>query len=379
MECPYGQDERNCMRLSDNMGDVGAGLLEVFHPATKDWRPACVEDDWQDRASTEFICDLMGYKHANASQLSLGMGGVMPPAMNHGTVPVHKTTLAELYPRLRNCSAHTPSVNLSCYNYKCGRRRQQRSTRIIGGSPSRVGDWPFLAALLGGPEKVFYCAGVLISDQWLLTASHCVGNLSTNNYSGWTIQLGMTRRNSHSFFGQTIKVKTVLQHPDYNMAHDNDVALFQLKEKVKFNEHLLPVCLPPADYDLKPGTNCTVIGWGKKENNVSSYETTVNEAIVPILNRSLCNSWLSEQSLKVTEGMICAGYEIGGTDACQGDSGGPLLCPDEKDPGRWVVVGIVSWGIKCAHPRLPGVYAYVPKYVQWIQHKMREDNDAVLD
>lgn len=44
------------------MGDVGSGNLEVFHPATKDWRPACVEDDWQDRASTEFICDLMGYR-----------------------------------------------------------------------------------------------------------------------------------------------------------------------------------------------------------------------------------------------------------------------------------------------------------------------------
>lgn len=56
-------------------------------------------------------------------------------------------------------------------------------------------------------------------------------SLSTNNYSGWTIQLGMTRRNSHSFFGQTIKVKTVLQHPDYNMAHDNDVALFQVGQR----------------------------------------------------------------------------------------------------------------------------------------------------
>jgi len=49
------------------------------------------------------------------------------------------------------------------------------SARIVGGSESSPGDWPFLAALLGGPEEVFYCAGVIISDQWVLTASHCVG------------------------------------------------------------------------------------------------------------------------------------------------------------------------------------------------------------
>lgn len=47
--------------------------------------------------------------------------------------------------------------------------------RIVGGAEAAPGDWPFLAALLGGPEQIFYCAGVLIADQWVLSASHCVG------------------------------------------------------------------------------------------------------------------------------------------------------------------------------------------------------------
>lgn len=105
----------------------------------------------------------------------------------------------------------------------------------------------------------------------------------------------------------------------------------------------------------------------------------MNEVNVPVLNRDLCNEWLVH--LNVTDGMICAGYSEGGKDgkyyknpsykiryffikllfiynlACQGDSGGPLLCRDSSDRERYFVAGIVSWGVKCANPKLPGVYA----------------------
>lgn len=59
----------------------------------------------------------------------------------------------------------------------------------------------------------------------------------------------------------------------------------------------------------------------------------------------------------------------------QGDSGGPLLCPFDRHKDRWFVGGIVSWGIKCAHPHLPGVYANVPKYVSWIKEQMEKHSD----
>lgn len=120
------------------------------------------------------------------------------------------------------------------------------------------------------------------------------------NLNDWTIQLGMTRRHSHAHYGQKIKVRKVIPHPQYNdvVAHDNDIALFQVRPTMKkkapyrlylftiflsfrrlfffrsqlatrvaFHDHLLPVCLPPSDMkELVAGTNCTVIGWGKKED-----------------------------------------------------------------------------------------------------------------
>lgn len=66
----------------------------------------------------------------------------------------------------------------------------------------------------------------------------------------------------------------------------------------------------------------------------------------------------------VTPGMLCAGVlDVGGRDACQGDSGGPLVHNGN------ILVGVTSWGYRCAEAEYPGVNARVSFYSAWIvQH-----------
>ena len=71
----------------------------------------------------------------------------------------------------------------------------------------------------------------------------------------------------------------------------------------------------------------------------------------------------------ITDNMLCAREEGGGEDSCQGDSGGPLIIRGNNASGD-VQVGVVSWGISCASPDYPGVYARVSSQYEWIRSEV---------
>ena len=103
--------------------------------------------------------------------------------------------------------------------------------------------------------------------------------------------------------------------------------------------------------------NCIFLG-GSAPNNLQYVR-------VPAITNDQCNS---DYGGSITSSMLCAGYRgVGGKDACQGDSGGPYVC---NNNGNAVIAGVVSWGIGCAHPNYPGVYARVTKVLNWVKNNM---------
>ena len=59
---------------------------------------------------------------------------------------------------------------------------------------------------------------------------------------------------------------------------------------------------------------------------------------------------------------ICAGDD--GKGICRwGDYGGSLIV---QENGHYAVVGVISWGYRCAEPGFPGIYARVTARLDWI-------------
>lgn len=49
---------------------------------------------------------------------------------------------------------------------------RSKDPRVVGGIASNPGAWPWLIALY--QDGIFHCGGVILSEQWVLTAAHCV-------------------------------------------------------------------------------------------------------------------------------------------------------------------------------------------------------------
>ncbi|KAG8229092.1 hypothetical protein J437_LFUL009561 [Ladona fulva] len=134
-----------------------------------------------------------------------------------------------------------------------------------------------------------------------------------------------------------------------------------VKER-RWSRYIAPICLPSerSRDETFTGQRPTVVGWGT--TYYGGKESTVQRQVeLPVWRNEECNRSYYQP---ITSAFICAGLSEGGKDACQGDSGGPLML---KRGGRWIQIGIVSFGNKCGEAGYPGVYTRVTHYLDWIK------------
>ncbi|XP_071963552.1 mannan-binding lectin serine protease 1-like, partial [Antedon mediterranea] len=118
--------------------------------------------------------------------------------------------------------------------------------RIYGGRRAVAGSWPWQALLRIRRTKWDYvesiCGGVLINDQWILTAAHCLNDTTTPFGRGVLppssvdIFLGSNELSSQEDKEVYYPEKCVM-HPkfDVNAAFDADIALIKLNQSVQFD------------------------------------------------------------------------------------------------------------------------------------------------
>ncbi|XP_050193887.1 coagulation factor XI-like isoform X3 [Myiozetetes cayanensis] len=238
-----------------------------------------------------------------------------------------------------------------------------RNIRIVGGTDSSPGEWPWQVSLhVKLSRQRHLCGGSIISNRWILTAAHCVTSLANPNI--WRVYAGILKQSEINEDTPFFKVEEIIVHPQYKYAQTGyDIALMKLAKPMNFTDLQLPICLPSKEDTNIFYTDCWVIGWGYRKEK-GRVQDILQKAPIPLMSTEECQARYRKR--RIGDKVICAGYDEGGRDACKGDSGGPLACRHEE---VWYLVGITSWGEGCARPRQPGVYTKVAEYSDWILEK----------
>ncbi|XP_053687417.1 transmembrane protease serine 9-like [Sabethes cyaneus] len=253
---------------------------------------------------------------------------------------------------------------------QCGIPMIEGNELIVNGQDTAPGDWPWHAAIYHrkGRSVDYACGGTIISEQYILTAAHCVMNVANSFQLAPNrifVRLGIHDLDVvNPIFVQQHEVGKIYKFENFTRLID-DIALLELSTLIRFNTYVQPACM-----NLEPnatGEYGTVVGWGLTESDEVS--PVLKKADIPVVDPVTClktDRVLFGQTLH--EGLFCAGY-TNGTAVCNGDSGGGLVF---KRANTWFLGGIVAFsqirsdGSNRCFTKGYGAFTKVHHYLSWI-------------
>lgn len=174
-----------------------------------------------------------------------------------------------------------------------------------------------------------YCSAVLIGNDQVLTAAHCINSEEEPVYLALGLGLDTIER-------ATIRRGMAIIHPDYRIGSDqmtyNDIALINLTDNVSNPSHMSPTELAGID-DFAPGSKVIIAGYGylgyrEGAGFISNTEDRLFQASTVISSFDSGNS-----------NLIIYNSPDGIASACGGDSGGPMFI-ESSENGKLQLIGI---------------------------------------
>lgn len=249
----------------------------------------------------------------------------------------------------------TPIRSLQSYTGDEFDLTASKTIRLAQGSPALDDQFPFAASL--AINGVHSCGGLVIQPRVILTAGHCVTNLSDGSLKApesMQVQVGDVIRGEGK--GYPVEQVVIPEVFSVNDTFLGDIALLELSTTVDVEEAVLGEV-------SNNNTMLTAIGWGfTTEENVLS--SSLLQTLVGKIDTDSCDAFHENKGLGMRPvDHFCAQGINTAADTCRGDSGGPLL------QGDFHVVGITSYGAsdaKCGQLNSTGVYTSVGFWQPWI-------------
>jgi Trypsin len=253
--------------------------------------------------------------------------------------------------------------------------RTAADTRIVGGSPASIANFPWQVAIDFSPAvrpgqdayQRQFCGGTLVAPTVVISAAHCFFDEATGTFTPASLYTAISGRTVlTSGEGQEIPFASYFfltnpstGQPLYNpQTSDFDVVWIILSSPSASG----PVLIAGADETSSwtPGKPALISGWGSTvEGPPQSFPDDLRSAQTQIVDDQACvNAYLAGSVPINPQTMVCAGLPGGGVDTCQGDSGGPLVVAAPLG-GAFRLVGDTSFGIGCGRAEFPGVYGRV--------------------
>ncbi|XP_039958533.1 serine protease SP24D-like [Bactrocera neohumeralis] len=222
--------------------------------------------------------------------------------------------------------------------------------RIVGGVDADIGQFPHQVSLQR-EDGSHTCGASIISENYLLTAAHCVvvGNgIEPYPAKYFQVRVGSIQR---TVGGQLLKLKRILVNKAYGNFL-NDVALLELEKPLVFTANIQAIEL--AEEEVPTGEDVIISGWGRLYTNG------------PIPYRM---QWNTLKALTVDEceeaigmgddSLICLAHQAN-NGACNGDSGGPATYKGK-------LVGVAGFVVNGCGSTYPDGYAKVAYHREWIR------------